>query len=276
MSSLTPVEKRQFEALFDMCSGYVLDFTNRTFQEFILDTVGADIYSKKYAIQGDSKARRLRAFWAIEGDSLVGKVLRDMLELWSSDNPSPDKEHQARYEKCQRIVSRLCGTTAPGPTTEDEFLDRDLTGVSVKQVKIDSGLIPVLEARLAEAERCMRAGAPLATIFLSGSILEGLLLGTACANPQRFNQSASSPKTTQGKVRQFPDWTLSQLIDVAYAEGYLTLDVKKFSHALRDFRNYIHPFQQLSSQFAPNDHTARICMQVLKAAIACLSGIRST
>ena len=54
----------------------------------------------------------------------------------------------------------------------------------------------------------------------------------------------------------------------------LKLDVKKFSHELRDFRNYIHPYEQLASKFTPDKHTAEICLQVLKAAIADLSGGR--
>ena len=53
--------------------------------------------------------------------------------------------------------------------------------------------------------------------------------------------------------------------------GFLKEDVKKFSHALRDFRNYIHPYQQAASGFNPDIHTAKICWQVLKAAIFQLS-----
>jgi len=37
----------------------------------------------------------------------------------------------------------------------------------------------------------------------------------------------------------------------------------------------IHPFQQMSSRFSPDRHTAAICLQVLKAAIASLSGQRA-
>jgi hypothetical protein len=44
--------------------------------------------------------------------------------------------------------------------------------------------------------------------------------------------------------------------------------VKKYSHSLRDFRNYIHPYEQLSSRFDPDIKTAKISFQVLKAAIA--------
>jgi hypothetical protein len=51
----------------------------------------------------------------------------------------------------------------------------------------------------------------------------------------------------------------------------LGLDVKKFSHALRDFRNYIHPYEQMASRFNPDAHTAQICFQVLRAAISALS-----
>ena len=46
------------------------------------------------------------------------------------------------------------------------------------------------------------------------------------------------------------------------------LNVKKFSHELRDFRNYIHPNEQLKNQFSPNIDTAKIGFQVLKAAVS--------
>jgi hypothetical protein len=51
-------------------------------------------------------------------------------------------------------------------------------------------------------------------------------------------------------------------------------DVKKFSHGLRDFRNYIHPYEQMQSGFAPDEHTAKLCFQVLKAALASVAGER--
>lgn len=69
-------------------------------------------------------------------------------------------------------------------------------------------------------------------------------------------------------------WSLSQLIDVACDIGIIELDVKKFSHVLRDFRNYIHPYEQMASKFNPNDQTAEICFHVLKAALADLSETR--
>jgi hypothetical protein len=178
-------------------------------------------------------------------------------------------------DRCQSIIAKLLGRQVGPRESEDRFLDRDLSGISLSNLKLDQNLLPILESRLAEANRCLQTDAPLATVFLCGSILEGLLLGTACANPQQFNQAPNSPKDQAGKVRPFQEWTLAQFIDVACELGHLKLDVKKFSHALRDFRNYIHPYQQMSSRFAPDQHTAQICLQVIKAGIASLSGERS-
>ena len=107
----------------------------------------------------------------------------------------------------------------------------------------------VLKLRIDEIEKCLSADAPLSVIFLAGSTLEGVLLGVALKYPKEFNQTKSSPKDKEGKVKQYPDWTLSNFIDVAYEIGLLAEDVKKYSHTLRDFRNYIHPYQQMSSRF---------------------------
>lgn len=272
MSSLKTVEKAQLEDLFEMGGGYVLDFSNNTFAEFFRDNADIDIYDDKYAINGDSKARRLRAFWEIEPDPLVGKVLSEMLDYWRYRNPTPDVRSKVGAERCKQVVERLIGQRLDPGHSEKEFLNRDIRSLSLSGLPLDGPIVHLLEARYTEAERCLRHEAPLAAIFMAGSVLEGLLLGVACANPKEFNQAPNSPKDSKtGSVKAFQNWRLAEFIDVACELKYLHLDVKKFSHALRDFRNYIHPYQQMASGFAPDDHTARICLQVLRAAIASLT-----
>jgi hypothetical protein len=276
MSTLKNLEKTQLEELLGMKSGYVLDFSNRTFAEFFREAVGLDIHGEKYAVGGDSKAKRLRAFWEQESDQLVGKVLAELFEHWNYKNPQPTDTERVLAGNCRRIVERVLGKQLGPGDSEQRFLEKDLGTVSLGTAIAHAGLVPILERRFAEATRCLQADAPIAAIFLCGSVLEGLLLGTACARPREFNEAPNSPKdAASGKVKQFQDWKLSQLIDVACEVGCITLDVKKFSHALRDFTNYIHPYEQMSSRFNPDKHTARICLQVLKAAIACLSGDRN-
>lgn len=265
------IERECLEELFGMSSGYVLDFSNRTFAEFFRETAGVDIYASKYAVNGDSKARRLRAFIELEPDPLVGTTLSELLEYWRYKTPQPNTRETDFHERAKQVVGRLLGKEAQPVDSGLDFLKKDFGPASLQKIPSAGPLAPILEARLAEAMRCLQAGAPLAVIFHCGSILEGLLLGVASANPQQFNQAPNSPKDKGGNVKQFHEWSLAQFIDVACELDHLKLDVKKFSHALRDFRNYIHPYEQMSARFNPDKHTAEICLQVLKAAIASLS-----
>lgn len=262
-----------------MESGYVQKssnkssvFSNRTFAEFIKDSIGVDIYDDKYAYGSGSKANRLRALWDTEPDRMIGKLLTDLLEYWQTQNSIDEvtvsSGEQRLYDECQQIACRLLGKLKSQPLTEDEFLKKDFEEVSLKNLRLDGAITGILEQRLGEIKKCLNAKASLAAIFLAGSTLEGLLLSTAAKDPKTFNQATASPKDKQGKVLQLHEWSLKDFIDVACEVGLLDLDVKKFSHSLRDFRNYIHPYQQMLSKFNPDEHTAKICWQVLKAAIA--------
>ncbi len=268
------LERGCLEELFGMGSGYVMDFSNRTFGEFFRENAKVDIYAEKYAFNGDSKAKRLRAFIEVETDALVGKMLAELLEYWRYKTPQPSANQVSQAERAARVVERLVGTSSKLSYSSEDFLKKDFGPISLQKIPSAGTLVPILEARIAEAFRCLKVDSHLAVIFLCGSVLEGLLLGVATANPQQFNQATGCPKDKSGKVRQFHEWSLAQFIDVAYELDLLKLDVKKFSHALRDFRNYIHPYEQMSARFNPDKHTAEICIQVLKAAIASLSGQR--
>lgn len=154
---------------------------------------------------------------------------------------------------------------------EDEFLNNEINNINIEAIGLDHIIIPTLKERIEEIKICLGAKASLSVIFLSGSTLEGILLGLALKRPKDFNLAKSAPKDKEGKVRNFPDWTLSNFIDVSHELNLLKEDVKKFSHSLKDFRNYIHPYEQMSSKFSPDEQTAKICFQVLKAAINQLS-----
>lgn len=151
---------------------------------------------------------------------------------------------------------------------ENEFLNREFTNVNLQGIGLESVVSDVLRYRIKEIEKCFSSNSPLAVILLAGSTLEGIFLGLAIKYPRQFNTAKSSPKDSNGKVRQFHEWNLSGFIDVATDIGLIQHDTQKFSHSLRDFRNYIHPFEQMSSGFNPREHTAKICLQVLKAAIS--------
>jgi hypothetical protein len=158
--------------------------------------------------------------------------------------------------------------TAPKESNDEEgFLSQEFNNLELANLQLDSSITSVLEYRVKEIESCFSANAPLAVILLAGSTLEGILLGVATRNPRSFNCAKSAPKSKEQKVKQFHEWSLANFIDVSKEVNLLHHDVHKFSHALRDFRNYVHPFEQMSTGFTPSMHTAKICLQVLKVAI---------
>lgn len=77
MSSLTFIERRELEKLLDMSGGYVCNFSNTTFGDFFIDAVKINIHDVKYQALGTStsKANKLRKFWDIEDDFIVGRSI---------------------------------------------------------------------------------------------------------------------------------------------------------------------------------------------------------
>jgi hypothetical protein len=286
MAKLKQTDILLLEKLFEMGGGYVLNFSNPSFQQFIFNVSKLNIYDSKYAIYGESKAKRLRAFWQIESDRTVGVLINEMLAYWKANrkinNIEIDKDEAVIFNDCLRTANRLRGvsdkisTKDTSETTEDDFLKREYKNINIDKLEIDFSVIEILKERLVEIQQCLKSKSSLSVVILCGSVLEGILLGVAMKNMKEFNQSPLSPKNKDsGKVLPFQDWTLSNLIDVAYSVDFLGLDVRKFSHSLRDFRNYIHPYLQIRSGFSPDMDTAKISWQVLQAAINDLTKMKN-
>lgn len=151
--------------------------------------------------------------------------------------------------------------------SDNDFLNREIEEIKFPAHFYDSDLIVILTNRIEEVKKTLNTDAPLATIFLLGSTLEGIFLAVATKFPRDFNSAPCAPKDKDGKVKCFAQWTLNNFIEVAFSLGIIEDDVKKFSHSLRDFRNYIHPYEQNMRNFSPDINTAKICFQVLKAAV---------
>jgi hypothetical protein len=132
---------------------------------------------------------------------------------------------------------------------------------------LEPGLGQILAARWEEAQKCLSAGAYLAATIVMGSLLEGVLLAVLQRYPQEANTTRGAPvEPGTGKVKAFGDWSLSDMINVAHEAKWIDLDVKKFSHSLREFRNLIHPYAQLRVQTFPDKDTCEISWRVVQAA----------
>jgi hypothetical protein len=107
MSSLSIIEKRKIEKLLEMSNGYVLDFSDRTFQKFVIDSTGIDVCDDKYAYASGSEANRLRALWDQEPDQVIGKVILDLLQYWRMHKLEISQTEHALCDDCSKISARL-------------------------------------------------------------------------------------------------------------------------------------------------------------------------
>lgn len=148
MSDVTTAEKRKLERLFEMGSGYVLNFSNRTMADFVEEHTGRDVYAKDYPQRGTgSKAWKLRTFWEVEPNHLCGKLISALIDYrveflraheaegggFLDVNRLPDEERLV--EECRRIAARLsqggavaeiASIAAPVPEPDFEAVAREV------------------------------------------------------------------------------------------------------------------------------------------------------
>ncbi|MFZ7132624.1 MAG: hypothetical protein ACOWWR_09735 [Eubacteriales bacterium] len=276
------VNKKTLEKLRDLINEETEYRSGPKLVDFFNDLGSNDVYGSEFPSRWKYTDDRLNS---INGTSVLDDCIKKLFnpvnfigQISKLDKHILDFNQYLAYDKWQvvRIETEITFRKAGKiklydnkklDLSEDKFLDKEFNDIALDDLLLNGIITETLKSRFEEIKRCFSAKAHLSVIFMAGSTLEGILLGTALDNPKEFNQARISPKDRNGKVKPFYEWTLSQFIDVASEIGLLKEDVRKFSHALRDFRNYIHPYQQVSSKFYPDEHTAKICLQVLKAAI---------
>ena len=160
------------------------------------------------------------------------------------------------------------------PEEDVVFLNKDLGSLNLDALPTELTAGRVIADRMGEIDRAPEADAPLAVIFLVGSTIEGLLSELAMGHRTEFLASPAAP-TSKGKTKPLDQWSLSELITVARERGVLSEDVSKHADQVRNFRNYIHPRQQLKEGFVPRIETARIAQQVLKGVLADLERLNA-
>lgn len=130
MSDLNRSEKLKLEKLFDMNTGYVLDFSNRTFGNFLFEALSIDVYTEYYSDNGDSKANRLRTVWLKESNYNVGKLTSEMLDYWKEQKiisyTQISQEEENLYNEGLKAAHRLL---EGGVVTEIEVIKNEVDDI---------------------------------------------------------------------------------------------------------------------------------------------------
>lgn len=138
------------ERVLNMSGGYVLDFSNRTFDEFIAHEVGLDATAPRFSVDGVSKARRLRAILPTLAAGQQAKLLRAFLKY--RDSPAHtgmdvlDDEWRQAFERIIReLDNQVAGANAA-------YASSSWTGRRTirEQVAVVRGLAPIALGEIEE------------------------------------------------------------------------------------------------------------------------------
>lgn len=118
MTHIRQIDFLLLDDLFEMGGGYVLNFSNRTFADFFAQELNIDIYDAEYAINGESKAKRLKSLLKASSTPTTIKVLKalwDYREALRQHNETVDQVKNS-HGRFLELINRLSGITGDQPT----------------------------------------------------------------------------------------------------------------------------------------------------------------
>lgn len=209
----------------------------------------------------DAKVREVRH--VIEG---VDGLPPNMLSQFDNDTDFEVSSRRVRLEALAthiKSAQRFLNAAPSAPVKKQIVAPPDISKLTTTVPQLQEAV----ERRWREAQKCVHIGCYTSAIIMMGSVLEALLLARAMLHPSVAYQSAKAPKDKSGKQPAIQDWTLNSLVDVAADVGWIKSDRQKFSHALRESRNVVHPWVEVSIRANFDEATCRTSWEVLRASV---------
>ncbi len=130
-------DKAIMEKLFNMEGGYVLNLSNSQFGALIAECSNIDVYSNPKYTSEPSKAKKLRKFWNNESDSIVGRVILELLGIredlikWQSEYDCNYNDNLAdEAKRIKNIANAMAGNVEDIFPTEAERFEADLSAAN--------------------------------------------------------------------------------------------------------------------------------------------------
>ena len=131
----------------------------------------------------------------------------------------------------------------------------------------DADLRRILERDDQEIQRAFISGCWKSVIILSGGAIEAILVDILSSNAPAARSATKAPKKADIRA-----WDLADLINVAVELDLLTAGVEKLSHSLREYRNLVHPGNEIRNKLLVEREEAKIALEVLNMVHRELSG----
>ncbi len=116
----------------------------------------------------------------------------------------------------------------------------------------------ILKRDYDEIQRAFIAKCWKSVIILSGGAIEAILVDQLQSEPGRATASKKAPKDAD-----ISKWDLNDLVYVAVLLGYVSPGAEKLTHSVRDYRNLVHPGNEIRKKLRFDSEEARIALEVL-------------
>ena len=136
----------------------------------------------------------------------------------------------------------------------------------------DTDLLKVLDEYYQQAQRAATSDSYLGVIVGCGSVVEGLLTWALLKKEDEVLRAPKAQKDKQGKVMPIRQWGLTHLIDASAELGFIGTTAKQASWALKNFRNFIHPYNVLKQSARPDQALALSSLAALEEIRRSLQG----
>lgn len=117
MSNIRSIDMMFLDDIFDMGSGYVLNFSDRTFAQFFAEELNIDIDAPAYARNGSSKAKRFRCFLQTVDKPTVVRTLKVFWEYREALRQRSGQEEKVKnaHGLLLTLINRLEGRSEKVP-----------------------------------------------------------------------------------------------------------------------------------------------------------------
>lgn len=209
-----------------------------------------DVVDKRYTIKPD-------AFRQI--DEEIRCVQSDYPGLLPSFDPTAFASRDGSFYRAESLLTYVNRAIA---RLESELeVKEDSPVIERKDFRFlaDKKIRAIAERDYLEIQRAHIAQCWKSVIILAGSLIEAIL--TDCLT-QKEREAQGATAAPAGK-KTLEEWDLSQLINVAVELKLVTSSVEKLSHSVREYRNIVHPGNEVRKQLVFGQEEARIALEVL-------------
>ncbi len=122
----------------------------------------------------------------------------------------------------------------------------------------NSNLKAIIERDYEEIQRAFISNCWKSVIILCGGSIEAILTDLLLTNKTAAMSAKSAPKG-----HDITRWDLSELIDVSVELKLVSAGMQKLSHPLREYRNLVHPGNEIRNKLDFGAEEAKIAVELL-------------